>query len=56
MNFKEYKIAAKYAFEINAGYSANLYGLTKCPYRKDEGKRGAWQYGWNLAQSHVEGK
>lgn len=58
VNWKEYKIAAKYATEINAGYSANLFGIGDCPYIDGEDldmRREAWRHGHQQAQRHLQG-
>lgn len=55
MDFTEYQTAAKYAYEINQGYTANLCGVKRCPYR-NEAKKAAWHHGYDLAQQHIGGK
>ena len=57
--FKQYKHAAKYAVEINAGYGANLFGIGECPYIDGEDlqeRQEAWRYGHQQAQRHLQGE
>jgi len=59
VDFKSYKNAAKYAVEINAGYSANLFGIGDCPYVDGDdlaNREAAWIYGHQMAQRHVRGE
>lgn len=59
VNFKEIKIASKYAEQINAGYSSNLYGIGDCPYLDGDdlaNREAAWVYGHQMAQRHVRGE
>ncbi len=59
MNFKEYKTAARYAAEVNAGYTANLFGISECPYKDGHdwiNREAAWIYGHQQAQRHVSGE
>ena len=50
MNFGDYKTAGKYAVQINAGYSARLFGKAResNPETGDE-KQQAWWHGWDMA-------
>lgn len=56
MNFKLYAIRAKYAEQINSGYSAALLGLPRDvnPYRDEQGL--AFNHGYDLAEKHVRGE
>ena len=60
MDFTNYRDAARYAADINAGYSANLSGLKRSLpsnyWRKPDEQKEAFLYGHDLAQKHVEGK
>lgn len=59
VNFKTYKDSAKYAVEINAGYSSNLFGIGDCPYVDGDdlaNREAAWVYGHQMAQRHVRGE
>ncbi len=60
MDFSNYRDAARYAADINAGYSANLAGLKRALpssyWRKPEEQKEAWHFGFDMAQKHVEGK
>lgn len=58
VNWKDYKMSSQYAVEINAGYSANLFGIGECPYidGDDLGMRQeAWRFGHQQAQRHILG-
>ena len=53
MNFNDYKNKARYAEQINAGYSARLNG--KKPWLKLLGKSpeaDAYRHGWEIADRH----
>lgn len=52
MNFKEYKINARYAIHINAGYSARLRGdgVDENPYKGEEAE--SWLHGYNMCDRH----
>lgn len=58
IDFTKYKNAAKYAMQINEGYTASLYGIDRdklpYPYHGEFGQ--AWRYGHNLATKHVTEK
>ncbi len=60
MNFKDYKTNARYAEQINAGYSARLDGLmvTKPfiwnPVYKESAEGKAFQHGWEMADRHEQ--
>jgi hypothetical protein len=60
MDFTDYPTAARYAADINAGYSANLSGLKRvlpsCYWRKPEEQKEAFLHGHDMAQKHVEGR
>ncbi len=51
MNFKDYKTNAKYAEQINAGYSARLNGHTGIIRPMTE-KAIAWHHGYTMAVRH----
>lgn len=58
LNFKQYSTAARYASEVNAGYTANLFGISECPYKDGQdlhNREAAWIYGHQQAQRHVMG-
>lgn len=58
LNFSDYTIGARYAGEVNAGYSSNLYGISDCPYRDGEdlvNRQSAWKHGHDQAQRHLSG-
>lgn len=58
LNFRDYSTAARYAAEINAGYTANLFGLKECPYRDGadlSNRSAAWHHGFQQAQRHIKG-
>lgn len=58
IDFKQYKEAARYAVEINAGYASNLFGIGQCPYVDGERlteRQEAWKYGHQQAQRHLQG-
>lgn len=56
MNFKLYAIRAKYAEQINAGYSAALMGFPRDvnPYRDEQGI--AFNHGFDLAERDIRGE
>lgn len=59
LNFKQYSTAARYAAEVNAGYTANLFGISECPYKDGSdlsNREAAWVYGHQMAQRHVRGE
>lgn len=58
IDFKKYSTAARYAAEVNAGYTANLFGISECPYKDGQdlhNREAAWIYGHQQAQRHVSG-
>ena len=56
MNFKDYKTNARYAEQINAGYSARLVLAHRFDNdgwnETSEGK--AFQHGWDMADRHEQ--
>lgn len=58
INWKDYKVSSKYAEQINAGYSSNLFGIGECPYIDGDDlamRQEAWRFGHQQAQRHVLG-
>lgn len=53
MDFRDYKTASKYAAQINAGYSARLYGLPRIavPEGYPPDKVEAFHHGWDKAKA-----
>lgn len=52
LDFTNVQTAAKFASEVNEGYSACLRGsrLINCPYFPGESEPAqAWQHGWRMA-------
>ncbi len=57
MNFKDYKTNARYAEQINAGYSARLNGKSDAKrylFNTDVNEGRAYQHGWDMADRHEQ--
>ncbi len=54
MNFKDYKTNARYAEQINAGYSERLNGYFNHlgGYESGTPESAAFQHGWDMADRH----
>ncbi len=55
MNFKDYKTNARYAEQINAGYSARLNGMVRDDIWliKDD-FQAPFEHGWDMADRHEQ--
>ncbi len=54
MNFKDYKTNARYAEQINAGYSARLNGEKANPFLAGSEDAYAFFHGWQMADRHED--
>lgn len=55
LDMSDYSTQAKYAKEVNDGYTSNLFGVKECHYTCPLRKQ-AFEYGWQQAQRHLSGK
>lgn len=55
MDFRDYRTAARFALQINEGYSAGLVGIGPNPYPEGSDEAQAWDYGNGKADRDVTG-